>query len=299
MDLKILDLLDTFCQEARLIRNNSPATIGWYRFSMDGFLKYYQNKVNSIGEISTENLREYLYSKRLSGAWTPDTFLNQYKGIKLFLKWCTNKGYFETNPILEIETPKISKKLPKRVTIQEAQRILEWSFNMKTVYRFERYRNTALFAVMIYAGLRAKEVLDLKMSNVDMQNRVITVYQGKGGKDRMIPISPALHRYLKEYIADRKRLNKESISFFISLRGESQFSYRGLTRVVARIRTKTKINFSPHRLRHTFATLMLEGGCDLFSLQKMMGHSDIKTTTIYLSASIGLLQKQILKHPLG
>ena len=299
MKLDILDLLETFCQESLLIRNNSPATIVWYRFSVAGFMKYHQNRVVSIDEITAENLREYLYSKRLSGAWTPDTFLNQYKGIKLFLKWCVNRGHIDTNPILEIETPKISRKLPKRVTIQEAQRILEYSFNMKTCYRFERYRNRALFAVMIYAGLRAKEVLDLSIGNVDMQNRVITIYQGKGGKDRIIPISPALHRYLNEYIADRKRLNKKSTYYFIPIRGEARFSYRGLTRIVARVRLATRINFSPHKLRHTFATLMLEGGCDLFSLQKMMGHSDIKTTTIYLSASIGLLQKQILRHPLG
>lgn len=299
MNKSILELHDTFCQESFLIRNNTKATIRWYKFSLNGFLKYWGNQVRGVEDISTDKLREYLYSKRLAGDWSPDTFLNQYKGIKLFLKWCVNRGHIAENPILLIDKPKLSKKLPKRITMQEAQRIIEYSFNMRTCYRYERFRNRALLATMIYAGLRAKELLELKLSDVDMENRVIGVFEGKGRKDRVIPISPTLHRYLADYLKDRNRLKKDSIWFFVTLRGNEPFTYRGLTRVVSKIRKITKINFSPHKLRHTFATLMLEGGCDLFSLQKMLGHSDIKTTTIYLSASVKMLQTQILKHPLG
>ncbi len=94
-------------------------------------------------------------------------------------------------------------------------------------------------------------------------------------------------------------MKKQSVFFFTTLRGDGQYSYRAVTRLITRIKRLTGIKFSCHRLRHTFATLMLEGGCDLFSLQKMMGHSDIKTTTIYLSATVGMLQKQMLKHPMG
>jgi site-specific recombinase XerD len=104
---------------------------------------------------------------------------------------------------------------------------------------------------------------------------------------------------LNEYVQDRNRLGKSGIHFLTALRGNGQVTYRTLCRLVERIRGETGIDFSPHRLRHTFATLMLEGGCDLFSLQKMLGHSDIQTTTIYLSASAQMLQAQILKHPLG
>jgi site-specific recombinase XerD len=299
MKTPIMDTHDNFCQESLLVRNNSPASIRWYQYSLNGYLKYWKGKIRSVEDVSTENLREYLYSKRISGAWTPDTFLNQYKGIKLFLKWCVRQGYIQNNPIESIEKPKLSRKLPKRITEDEAMKVIEYSFNMKTSYRFERYRNRAIFAVMIYAGLRAGEVLNLKLNEVDMKNRIINVVQGKGGKDRIVPMSPKLHRYLNEYLKDRDRLKKESVFFFVSLRGGGQYTYRSLTRVITRLKTLTGINFSSHRLRHTFATLMLEGGCDLFSLQKILGHSDIKTTTIYLSASIGMLQKQILKHPLG
>jgi site-specific recombinase XerD len=112
-------------------------------------------------------------------------------------------------------------------------------------------------------------------------------------------MGPTLRCWLREYLAERSRLGKRGEHFFTALRGDKAFTYRALTRVVAEIRQGTGIEFSAHRLRHTFGTLMLEGGCDLFSLQKMMGHSDIKTTTIYLSASASMLRAQMAKHPLG
>jgi site-specific recombinase XerD len=299
MKMNINDLHGQFCQEALLIKNYSPATIRWYQTTFTSFLKHFDSRLEFVSEITTDRLREYLYAKRLGGTWSADTFLNNYKGIKSFLKWCVMRKYLDVNPIVTIEKPKLSKKLPKRITSQEALRVMEYSFNMRTSYRFERYRNRAVFAVMIFAGLRAKEVSNLMIGHVDMENLTIHVFEGKGGKDRVIPMATKLSYYLKEYLKDSKRLGKESEYFFTSLRGDGPFTYNGLKKIVARVKRGTGVNFSCHKLRHTFATLMLEGGCDLFSLQRMMGHSDIKTTTLYLSATVKLLQEQMLKHPLG
>lgn len=252
-----------------------------------------------LEEVTTEKLREFLYNGRIELKWTADTFLNRYKSLRAFFKWCVNRGYIEENPILPIDKPRLEKKLPKRITQDEAQKLLEYAFNRRYTYRHERYRNTAVFALMIYAGLRSSEALNLKMNEVDLKNNVISVNQGKGGKDRVVPICLPLRKILSEYLKDRKRLGRESIHFFTSIHGDIPFTYNGLKKIVENFRQETGINFSAHKLRHTFATLMLEGGCDLFSLQKMMGHSDIKTTTIYLSATVSHLQQQIQKHPLG
>jgi site-specific recombinase XerD len=146
---------------------------------------------------------------------------------------------------------------------------------------------------------QATEALSLKLGHLDMENAMIFVQSGNGGKDRMVPMSATLRRWIKEYLDDRKRLRKNGEHVFVSLRGDTPFTYRGLTRMVTRIKKGTDIDFSPHKLRHTFATLMLEGGCDLFSLQQMLGHSDIKTTTIHLSVSANMLRAQMAKHPLG
>ena len=298
MKTDITSLHEQFRQEALLVRNFRPSTIQWYRKAIEQFLGFHEGRLRYLDDITGDRLRQYLFKKRVGG-WTADTFLNQYKALKAFLKWCVKNGYLAANPIDAIQTPKLEKKLPKRISEQEAQHILDYAFHTDTTYRFERFRNRALMAVMLYTGLRAQEVLNLKMGDVDLLNRVIRVNQGKGAKDRLVPISTALLGHLHDYLADRNRLGKQSERFFTTLRGDRPFTYSGLRRVVDKVKQGTGIDFSPHRLRHTFATLMLEGGCDLFSLQKMMGHSDIKTTTIYLSASVSMLQEQIAKHPLG
>lgn len=228
-----------------------------------------------------------------------DTMLGRYKALKAFFKWCVINGYMKTNPIDLIQKPRLDQKLPKSISKQDAQAILEYSFDIPARYRYTRYRNRAILAVMIYGGLRVSEVMNLKLSGVNMEDRVITVISGKGGKDRLVPISSKLHEYLAYYLNDSHRLKKTSIYLFTTLRGDGPITTTGVRNMINAIKKGTGINFSPHKLRHTFSTLMLEGGCDLFSLQKMLGHSDIKTTTIYLSTSVGMLQEQIMKHPLG
>jgi len=204
MNMNIKDLHARFCQEAKLIKNYSDRTIQWYECSLRLFLTWCRinkREVEGVDEVTTTLLRDYLYSKRLEGKWSAHTFVTQYNGLSSFLNWCVKLGHMELNPIKEIEKPKLPKQLPKRISKQEALRLLECAFNMKTCYRFERYRNRAIFAVMIFAGLRAAEVLSLKVGDVDMMNNVINVQSGKGNKDRIVPMSSTLFKYLKEYLA--------------------------------------------------------------------------------------------------
>lgn len=296
MKMNIKNLHDQFCDEATVIKNYRKTTIRSYRSTIDYFLR--ESGIETIDAINTEKLREFLYNGRIKRNWTADTFLHYYKDLRAFLKWCVQYKFLAENPILPIEKPKLNKKLPKRITKQEAEKILECASYRKYRYHFERYRNRAIFAIMIYAGLRASEMLNLKVDEVDLQNRIISINQGKGGKDRIVPICTGLFKILFEYLKDRERLDRKCMYFFTSIGGDRSFTYNGLKKVIDILKAETGIKFSSHRLRHTFATLMLEGGCDLFSLQKMMGHSDIKTTTIYLSATISHLQEQIRKHPL-
>ncbi len=295
--MNILELHSEFCQEAQFIKNFRPSTIKGYKDVIALFLRF--TKIQAIEEITTEKLRLFLYNGRIQKKWTADTFLGYYKRLRSFLKWCVQRGFLKENPILLIDKPKLERKLPKRITKQEAQRVLEYAFNRHYTYRYERYRNTAALALMIYAGLRSGEVLNLKINEVDLKNKIISVNMGKGGKDRVVPICFPLEKILTNYLEDRERLGRQSVHFFTSIHGDISFTYNGLKKVVENLKKGSGIKFSAHRLRHTFATLMLEGGCDLFSLQKMMGHSDIKTTTIYLSTTINHLQEQIRKHPLN
>lgn len=199
----------------------------------------------------------------------------------------------------DIEVPKMEKKLPSKLTKQDAIRILEVVDNYPYDNKFLRYRNYAIFSTFIMCGLRKQELLNLKYTDVDIENLSIFIRQGKGSKDRVIPINYRLAESLQKYIEVRKKAYKTCPEFFTSYTYDMGFTESGIKRLVERINEASGIKFHVHKLRHTFATLMLEGGCDIFSLSKMMGHSDIKTTTIYLAASVQHLRGQILKHPLN
>lgn len=299
MNNVIFEQHQQFCDECLYSKNYRPATIKWYKEAIKQFLNFYDGQITEFHQITVEKVRGWFYKKRSDGDWTADTLLGRYKALKAFFKWCVANKYMKTNPIELIQKPRLEQKLPKSISKQDAQVVLDYAFDMPAKYRFTRYRNRAILAVLVYTGLRAGEMMSLKLSSVDMENRVITVINGKGGKDRLVPISSRLHEYLAQYLKDSQRLKKTSAYLFTTLKGDGPVTTSGIKKMIDRIKKGTGINFSPHKLRHTFATLMLEGGCDLFSLQKMLGHSDIKTTTIYLSTSVVMLQEQMMKHPLG
>ena len=299
MQNTVLELHQNFCEDCEYARNYRPATIKWFKEAINQFLRFYDGQITEPHQITTDKIRRWFYTKRSNGEWTADTMLGRYKALKAFFKWCVESNYLKENPVTPIQKPRLEQKLPKSISKQDAQIILDYAFDMPAKYRYTRYRNRAMLAVLVYTGLRVGEMMNLKMSEVDMENKVVMVKSGKGGKDRLVPISTKLYEYLMQYLNDRNRLKKSSIYLFNTLRGDGAVTYSGVKRVVSAVKKGTGVNFSPHKLRHTFATLMLEGGCDLFSLQKMLGHSDIKTTTIYLSTSVTMLQEQIRKHPLG
>ena len=199
----------------------------------------------------------------------------------------------------DIEIPKLEKRLPPKLTKQDATKLLEIVYNYPYDYKYLRYRNHAIFATFIFAGIRRKELVKLKVTDVDLENLTIFINQGKGSKDRIIPMCYTLAASLKRYLEERKRLKKTCAEFFVSLNRDVGFTESGLKRLTEHMRKASKIDFTIHKLRHTFATLMLEGGCDIYSLSKMMGHDNIKTTTIYLAASAEHLRSQITKHPLN
>ena len=170
---------------------------------------------------------------------------------------------------------------------------------MKYTFIHEKYRNRALVAIMLFAGLRMWEVLNLKLNDIDFEENTIFIKSWKWNKDRIVPLNAELKTILTDYLKDRSRLNKTTIYFFTAVQKDNQLNNKSLERAFCRIKKYSWVNFSAHKLRHTFATLMLEWWCDLFSLSKMMWHSNIKTTTIYLNATVHHLQGQIGKHPLS
>lgn len=139
----------------------------------------------------------------------------------------------------------------------------------------------------------------LPIQDVQFAERRVFVRSGKGEKDRFIPMNPDLVHYLRCYLDARDQRQWNCPFFFASVKADRRMGEKTIPRLVSKLRDASGIYFSAHMLRHTFATLMLEGGADIFAISKMMGHSDIKTTTIYLSATTSHLISEIEKHPLA
>lgn len=286
-----------FCEYSKFIRGYSEETIRRYKQALALFCKM-ENVVN-VEDIDDKKTRDFFLRGRTERNWEPNSFITFHKSVIVFFRWCVEQGYLHKNYAEDIEMPKVHKKLPPKLTRQQALRILEVVYNYPYDYTYLRYRNHAVFSMYIFAGLRKRELLNLKLADVDIQNMSVFVREGKGGKDRIVPICSTLAESLSRYLVERNRLGKTCPEFFTSLNRNSGFTQTGMKRLVEKMTKASGIPFTIHKLRHTFATLMLEGGCDIYSLSRMMGHSDIKTTTIYLAASAEHLRSQMVKHPLN
>lgn len=281
--MEIEALARRFCDYSVSIKGYSKETIRRYRYVISSYCR--MAGVSDISQVTEDNVRSMFYAGRTERNWSVNTFIVYRKTLLVFFRWCMKQGYIQKNPIADIEIPKMEKRLPIKLNKQTALRLLEVIYNYPYDYKFLRYRNHAIFSTFIFTGLRKQELLNLKYADVDLDNLTLFIRQGKGNKDRIVPISYTLADSLRKYLEERKRLNKTNPEFFSSLQGNMGFTDNGLKKLVDQVRVTSGIKFTIHKLRHTFATLMLEGGCDIYSLSKMMGHSDIKTTTIYLAAS--------------
>lgn len=286
-----------FYDYSRHVKGFSPDTIKRYAKVLTIYKNFSQ--ATTLEEITEGTLLALFLHGRTVRNWRAATYIAYHLSLGVFFKWCITHGYMQSNPLVNIELPKLEKRIPSKLTKQDALRILETINNYSYGYKFTRYRNYALFATFMFAGLRKSELLKLRCADIDIENLTLFVNQGKGAKDRIIPISYTLAESLKKYAAERKRLNRTCPEFFASSTRNVGFTIDGLKHLVVHTRKISGIRFNVHKLRHTFATLMLEGGCDIYSLSRMMGHSDIKTTTIYLSASAEHLRSQMTKHPLN
>jgi len=252
-----------------------------------------------ICEITLMSVEGWIARGTAERKWSPVTSRLKLRYMVLFVKWLQKRGLIDGDPLAGICFPRVPKRVPVHLTLEKAETLLRYVRNMRLRSRYETVRAYAIIATFAFTGIRKSELRKLEICDVDLESRVLCVRQGKGGKDRQIPIPPQLGEILRRYFEARSKSKQVgSPYFFTSLSGHGMLAEKVLSRAIERIRSGSKIYFAPHMLRHTFATLMLEGGCDLFSLSKMMGHGDIKTTTVYLSATIDHLREQARKHPL-
>ncbi len=203
--------------------------------------------------------------------------------IKNFYKYLEKEGEIKINPASNIDTPKLRKSLPHVLSVSDVDKLLDITLNDKY-----SYRNKAMLELMYSSGLRISELVNLKMQDIDLMENIIRVY-GKGSKERIVPIGDYASKYLDIYIKEyRPKFIKKHLNdyLFLNSRGEN-ISRQALFKIIKQLLREKKLNvaFSPHTLRHSFASHMLENGADLRSIQELLGHSDISTTQIYTHIS--------------
>lgn len=198
--------------------------------------------------------------------------------LRDFYKFLIKQSYIKSNPMDMINSPKMYKKLPKALSVEEVDKLL--NIKLQTPYD---YRNKAMLELMYATGMRISELINLKLTDIDFENETIRVL-GKGSKVRQVPIGEYAMKYLNIYIKYyRSYFVKETSDYvFLSVRGD-KMTRQAFFKILKQIARKQGIDtdFSPHTIRHSFATHMLEAGADLRSIQELLGHESISTTQIY------------------
>ena len=254
----------------------------------------YQNDLNDLYEFFKEDIIKVTY-KDLVKYINSLSYLNvrslahHITVIHSFYEFLVNNDDLDKNPAENIKSPKMPLKLPNYLTIEEINKLLD--INLVTMYD---YRNKAMLETLYATGLRISELVNLKFVNVDLDNALIRVV-GKGSKERMVPISEVAEKYLRLYINEYRPMilgTKSSEYLFIS-NAKKSITRQGFFKIIKKEcqRAGIKKEVSPHVLRHSFATHLLQGGADIRVIQELLGHSNITTTEIYTH----LVNEQIKK----
>ena len=278
----------------RLERNVSPHTIEAYLLDLDKLLRFLQSEGSDVLECDLPLLTRFSSSLHEIGIH-PRSQCRILSGVRSFFRYLQLDGYREDDPSELLESPQIGEHLPEVLSTAEVD-CLEASIDLS---KKEGQRNKAIIEVLFSCGLRVSELVNLRLSYLYIEEQFLRV-KGKGSKERLVPLSPKAIHELQLWFFDRNMLSikpGEEDYVFLNRNG------RHLTRVMILIMIKRQAEvagikkvISPHTLRHSFATALLEGGADLRAIQAMMGHESIGTTEIYMHLDTTTLRQEILEH---
>ena len=260
-----------------------------YYYNLYQFELFINNK--DILKITDNDIRDFLYQDGI----TSRTRAHYLTVIKSFYNYMVDNHYLDKNPSERIKLPKIEKKLPEYLTIEEVDRIMNINPTKPT-----DYRNIAMLETIYACGLRVSELCELKINNIDFEECIIRVY-GKGKKERIVPMNDnsinALKTYMDEY---RLYLLKDKVSEYVFINNfGSRISRQGFFKILKKICDDNGINksVSPHTLRHSFATHLLNNGADIRVIQELLGHSNLTTTQIYSHLVNEKVKEDYRNHP--
>ena len=266
--------IEKFIRYLEIEKNYSPHTILNYRLDLEHFSKF-------LGELDVEKVdylavRKYLAllkEKNLGNR----TVNRRLSSLRSFFKFLTREGYLKANPILSVSSPKLEKHLPQFLTEEETKRLIESAFPKNDEDELS-LRDRAILETFYSTGMRIAELVSIDARDIDFISNIIKV-MGKGKKERIVPIGDMALLAIRKYLEKRK---KTSDTIFLNKNG-SRITTRGVRGIVSKYIkiSGTKQGVSPHTLRHSFATHLLNRGADLRTVQELLGHANLSTTQIY------------------
>ena len=294
--MKVQVAKENFINYCEYEKGLSANTLKSYNYEINLYQTYLEDKLSiiDIEKVSKEDIESYLKYCYLKNE-NSKTISHKITTIYNFHNYLLREKVIKDNQAEFIDRPKLAKHLPYTLTVKEIDKLLDIA--LVTVFD---YRDKAMLELMYGTGLRVSELVSLTVYDVDFYNAFLRI-KGKGSKERIVPINNASLKYLKLYLDRRCLLLKKKTSdeLFLNARGEGisrQGFFKNLKKILAKKGMST--NISPHSLRHSFATHLIENGADLRSVQTMLGHSDITTTKIYTHISNEKVTKDyLINHP--
>ncbi len=283
----------------KLERSLSKNSVDAYIRDIEKLVHYfeYTKQQISITDVQTKDIKEFLQWVNELGM-TASSQARVLSGVKAFFKYLMLEDIIKNDPVAIIETPKLGRKLPDTLSLNEINQIIE-AVDASTA---EGMRNKAILETLYASGLRVTELVNLKLSDVFFEIDFIKV-TGKGDKERFVPMGSTAKKFIKIYINDvrvHQTIKKGEEDFLFLNRRGSRLTRVMVFTIIKRLAIKAGIkkNISPHTFRHSFATHLVEGGADLRAVQEMLGHESITTTEIYTHLDRNYLKETIISfHP--
>ena len=270
-------------------RKLSDNTLDSYEENLIMFDNYLNKKASSI---KPDDIRDFLVTLNDKSDRTRAHYITV---INNYFSFLTSEKIIKNNPCEEISQPKLSKKLPNYLTIEEIDNLLDIELNSPL-----DFRNKAMLELLYASGLRITELLNLKLNDISFDEDILKVV-GKGNKQRIVPIGDVALEYLKLYINEYRNTilkHKQSEYLFVNNNG-NQMTRQGFFKILKQLCLVKGIKkeVSPHTLRHSFASHLLNNGADLRTIQELLGHSDISTTQVYTHLISEKLKEDYKAHP--
>lgn len=296
--MKLEDCFEEFIDYLKAEKNASKYTIENYSSDFQIFLHFLaiQYIEPTFYTINTPVLRKYIAYLKNDKDYAVETIRRKIHSVKSFFNFLYSQEYISKNPTESIHAPKSEDRLPVYLQAEELKKLI--SVTMK--YPSENsLRNKCLIETLAFSGLRRSELLALNWKDIDFKNCTITVHCGKGKKDRIIPVTEPLVSDLWSYLQSRLPLKEDAV--FISENGTrlSTTPLKQMFRRYLRLAGLDGKGYTIHKLRHSYASLLLQHGADLKSIQELLGHSDMNSTKIYTHTDMTHLKNQVRKFPLS